>query len=241
MSSPGPSVAGPLPSATYAGAYKPYYAPRNAGGQLVGVESLNGLIGLVAIDGDTSIGVTKPGLGVIQVSTAGLPQVPSSVTATGAIVGATVTATGGLAGATLVTSAGTINALTGVTANFAGAVTCPNILPSAQIAPYVPANGGNGSTTCNFMQIGSLGFVFGYGTTGGSGFLQIELPAGRTGNPVAQSVTALGTNLAGQASIYGAYTAPAGQTTYCLAVDRTTGSSQASIQCTYVSIYVMTN
>lgn len=89
-------IGAPLPSATYAGYDSSYYAARDSGGQLVGVQSLNGLIGVVAVAGDTSIGVTKPGLGVIQVSTAGLPQAPSSVTATGAITGATVTATGAL-------------------------------------------------------------------------------------------------------------------------------------------------
>jgi hypothetical protein len=108
-------IGAPLPSATYAGYDNSYYAPRDANGQLVGVTNLNGLIGQLAITGDTSIGITTPGLGAIQVSTAGLPQVPSSVTATGAIVGATVTATGVMSAASATVS-GTIVATGSITA-----------------------------------------------------------------------------------------------------------------------------
>lgn len=122
------SLGGALPSATHASITTSYYAARDSGGSIVGVQSLNALIGSVAIAGDTSIGITKPGLGVIQVSTAGLPQVPSSVTATGAVVGATVTATGALNGASAVVAGNVSSATLAVSATAAvvGKVTTGN-------------------------------------------------------------------------------------------------------------------
>lgn len=132
------SLSGPLPSATYAGQFTPYYAARDAGGQLVGVQSLNTLIGILAIKGDTSIGVTTPGLGAIQISTAGLPQVPSSVTATGAVVGATVTATGALAGA----SAAIAGSVSAASAAIVGGLTAGSATVTASVnAASVAASG----------------------------------------------------------------------------------------------------
>lgn len=109
----------PLPSATYAGTNNGYYAPRDAGGALVGVQSLNSYIGNVAIVGDATVGITNVGSGQIQVSTNGKAQNVASLNVSGAISGG--------AGMTLV---GSIQSA-GVTT---GGITCSGISSTGNIA-----------------------------------------------------------------------------------------------------------
>jgi hypothetical protein len=223
-----------LPSNTFASLSTSFFAPRDAGGAIVGVTNLNGLIGILAVTGDTSIGVSTPGLGAIQVSTAGLPQVPSSVTATGPIVGATVTATGNMGCAGMAVSGG----LT------AGSATIGNILPSQQVlTPYATTPG----SAFYFTQVGGLGYVNGYAVSNASGVILVGLPTGRTGTGVGGSCTAAGNNLAGQSSIYGAAFLPGSATppgpneVAFGTIDRTTGSTQSGITASVCGVFVMSN
>lgn len=99
----------------------PYLSLGGSGGQLAGVEALNGQSGILAITGDSSIGITFPGSGQIQVSTAGKAQAfgtvsASTVVASGAVSGATVSSAGAVNGATVVAS----GAITGSTLTAAG-------------------------------------------------------------------------------------------------------------------------
>ena len=125
----GAFVSGPLDSNTRANPTKAFYG---GGGGLVGVTSLNAQIGTLAVTGDASIGVSAPGLGAIQVSTAGRPQAVGTLsctslnTGTGTFTGAVAIASGasvaaGLSVGTLtstgVATAGSFTTLNGVTAN----------------------------------------------------------------------------------------------------------------------------
>jgi len=212
-----------LPSNTFASLSTSFFAPRDAGGAIVGVTNLNGLIGILAVTGDTSIGVSTPGLGAIQVSTAGLPQVPSSVTATGNMFCAGMAVSGGLT---------------------AGSATIGNILPSQQVlTPYATTPG----SAFYFTQVGGLGYVNGYAISNASGVILVGLPTGRTGTGVGGSCTAAGNNLGGQASIYGAVFLPGSATppgpneVAFGTIDRTTGSTQSGITASVCGVFVMSN
>lgn len=109
----------PLPSATYAGTNNGYYAPRDSGGALVGVQSLNTYVGVVQIVGDTSVGVTNLGAGAIQVSTNGKAQNVTSLAVSGNISGGS--------GMTLVGSLQSAGVTT-------GGVTCVGVTSTGPIA-----------------------------------------------------------------------------------------------------------
>jgi len=89
----GAFVSGPLDSNTRANPTKALYG---SGGGIVGVTSLNAQVGTLAVTGDASIGITAPGLGAIQVSTAGRPQAVGTLSCTSVSAG-TGTFTGAVA------------------------------------------------------------------------------------------------------------------------------------------------
>jgi len=148
----------------------PYTAIGGSGGQLAGVQALNGQSGILAITGDTSIGITFPGSGQIQVSTAGKPQnvaaiTASSLAATGAITGASVSAAGAVNAATVVAS-GAISA--------GGLAT----LGSIAAASFGLFASGAGATGTYSWVVGNVRFCVGQATTDGGGNFALSLPTG---------------------------------------------------------------
>jgi len=114
----------------------PYTSLGGSGGVLTGVESLNGLIGNLAVVGDASVGVTSIGSGQLQFSTAGRPQnvgavSAASVASAGAVSGASVTSSGAVAGATVAAS----GAITGATVATTGTDTASQFIQSSQLVP----------------------------------------------------------------------------------------------------------
>jgi len=138
----GAFVSGPLDSNTRANPTKAFYG---GGGGLVGVTSLNAQIGTLAVTGDASIGITAPGLGAIQVSTAGRPQAvgtlscTSIATGTGTFTGAVAIASGASVAANL--AAGSVTATTVAATGAVSAATLSVGAPGAQgTITYINAN-----------------------------------------------------------------------------------------------------
>lgn len=203
--------------------------------QIAGVVSLNALAGNLAVVGDASIGILNIGSGQLQVSTAGNPQVVSSVTASGSIVGSTVTSTGLLTCAGASVAGGLV----------AGSATIGNMLPSNQVVAAYPV----GNSVCVFTQVGGVGMVNGSGTSNANGYITIGLPPGRTGLPISGSVTPAGNNLAGQSPIYGvvflagsaAPGAPGVNQMSGGTINSTNGNSASGIQAYLTGTFLMTN
>jgi hypothetical protein len=195
----------------------PYRSLGGSGGQLAGVEALNGISGIVDIVGDSSIGISNIGSGQLQVSTAGKAQ------AVGAVSCTTLTASGAVSGAT-VSSAGTVSASgavsgstftnsstnTPVAMNIASATTY-NAGLSASLATVLPAAVA-GLANFKVLRLTVSSLQIGYGAPGG--------------NTYWFAISAGGSTTQGNANIIRAQSVQfmqtlvnAGDTTYTYAID----------------------
>jgi len=153
------------------------------GGPAGGVSTLNGLEGAVSVASSASVASSVSGQ-TISLSTAGLPQVPSSVAATGNVKGATITSGTATAGV-----AGSITAQTSVISPIFAGAGLGNQLPSVPAGSGYIGQQGN-VQGLNFViggiriQGGFFNTTYDSGTTINSATLPLSVPFVATSTPL---------------------------------------------------------